>query len=407
VRSPLEENLLNITHRTYLWLKLIFEVIYNQLKITKKTLRQSVGIIPETVNDAYEAILKRSTDRELAKKLLHIVVAGVRPLTLKEMNVALAMEDHSRSYEDLDLENEDNFHTTVRNVCGLFVSIVDGRIYLIHQTAKDFLVYNEDAVQSPCPGIWKHSLKPRESNLVLAKSCIWYLLFTVFESHPLIIDEVRNHGIKKAVKRYTKEHDFLDYAAKNWADHFRTAKITKNADAALLKSTLEVCDTRSKRFMTWFQLYWISVGGYSQCPQNFTGLMVGSFFGHEAVVKGQLDQKAEVDAKDEDGWTALHWAAIRGHEAVVQLLLENKADLEGADKTGMTAVMLAAHHGQLATITVLLENGADIEAEDKYGTPLIRASKGGHEAVVRFLLKREAKPSARDHMWENSTTLGC
>jgi ankyrin repeat protein len=83
---------------------------------------------------------------------------------------------------------------------------------------------------------------------------------------------------------------------------------------------------------------------------------------------------------------------------VVQLLLENRADLETVDRIRMTPLMLAAQNGQLATIAVLLTNGPDIEAEDKYGTSLIRASKGGHEVVVVFLLERGAKSSALDQI---------
>ena len=39
-----------------------------------------------------------------------------------------------------------------------------------------------------------------------------------------------------------------------------------------------------------------------------------------------LEAKANVDAKANDGRTALHWAAENGHEAVVKLLLEKGAE---------------------------------------------------------------------------------
>jgi ankyrin repeat protein len=45
------------------------------------------------------------------------------------------------------------------------------------------------------------------------------------------------------------------------------------------------------------------------------------------VVKLLLEHKADVNAKDRDGETALHGAASRGHEALVKLLLEHKADV--------------------------------------------------------------------------------
>jgi ankyrin repeat domain-containing protein 50 len=68
-KVSLENELLRVTHRTYLWLKLIFEVIRNHLEVTEKKLRKIIGTIPNTVDKAYEAILAKSTDIKRAQKL--------------------------------------------------------------------------------------------------------------------------------------------------------------------------------------------------------------------------------------------------------------------------------------------------------------------------------------------------
>ncbi|OCK72803.1 hypothetical protein K432DRAFT_272316, partial [Lepidopterella palustris CBS 459.81] len=75
-------------------------------------------------------------------KRFHIIVAAVRPLTLKEINIALAIKDHYRLHEGLNikLKNEARIVIIIRNLCGLFVMIIDQKVYLIHQTAKEFLV---------------------------------------------------------------------------------------------------------------------------------------------------------------------------------------------------------------------------------------------------------------------------
>jgi hypothetical protein len=376
VRSSLENALLSIEHRTYLWLKLIFDVISSRLDVTKKRLLETIGKIPKTVEEAYVAILEKSTDLQRAKKLLHIVVAAARPLTLREMNVALSIEEGSRSYAKLDLEPLESFKVTVRNLCGLFVRVIDLKIYLIHQTAKEFLVRENNGIQAACrvdscleswrhpielrgsnlvlsKNCIKHSLEPAESNLVLAKICISYLRFDIFESNPLVIGDVSGRDIKEKIDRYTRKHDFLDYSAKNWATHFQGAKIKE--EAAEFKPTLEICDTRSKRkrFMTWFQVYWSTVSSSFRCPQKFTDLMVGSYFGCEAVVRFLLKQGADLEAEAELGetaWqiesslegrmTALHWAVRNGHEAVVVLLLENRARINLKTKLEGTPVQI-------------------------------------------------------------------
>ena len=54
-----------------------------------------------------------------AKRLLHIVVAAARPLTLKEMALASTIRKKHRSYNNLDLGSESRFRETIRDVCGL------------------------------------------------------------------------------------------------------------------------------------------------------------------------------------------------------------------------------------------------------------------------------------------------
>ena len=147
----LEEKLSNFPHRTYLWVTLVMEVIRGRqcplrAGITKRRLQAVVDDLPETVEGAYSAILDKSTDKELARKLLHCVVIAKRPLTVEEMNIVLAIQESEKSEGDIDIELMKRFRNTVRNLCGLFISIEKERIYLIHQTAREFLICNRDTV---------------------------------------------------------------------------------------------------------------------------------------------------------------------------------------------------------------------------------------------------------------------
>jgi hypothetical protein len=195
-----------MTHGTYLWLKLIFDMIRNEIDPTSKRLKQITVTLPGTVEQAYEKILSKSMDQNRARKLLHVIIAAKRPLILKEMSVALAIQDHHRSYEDLNLTNEARFESTVRNLCGLFVSVLDQKIYLIHQTAKEFLI----AKSHTLIGEWKHSLDPIESEIVTARTCIAFLMFTVVDGiigKDSLIDEATSRT------SVTDKHGYLNYAA--------------------------------------------------------------------------------------------------------------------------------------------------------------------------------------------------
>jgi ankyrin repeat protein len=74
---------------------------------------------------------------------------------------------------------------------------------------------------------------------------------------------------------------------------------------------------------------------------------------------------ADIEAKDEFGWTAMHEAARSGHEAVVQLLLEKGVGIEAKEKNGRTTLWIATASGQEAVVRLVLEKGADLETEDK------------------------------------------
>ncbi len=58
-----------------------------------------------------------------------------------------------------------------------------------------------------------------------------------------------------------------------------------------------------------------------------------------------LENHAQVDLADKDGFTPLYVAVQQGHTAVVSLLLENHAQVDLADNDGATPLIIAANTG--------------------------------------------------------------
>ena len=103
-QDALQERLLATESFTYLWLYLALADIEKAFGITSpKKMGEFVDRIPESVDEAYEAMLNRSPQPEQARKLLHIVLAAVRPLDLREVNIAFNLEKGQKSYDDVDL----------------------------------------------------------------------------------------------------------------------------------------------------------------------------------------------------------------------------------------------------------------------------------------------------------------
>lgn len=309
VKDHLAKELLRVPHRTYLWVYLAFEHLHKEhFKKTIKGVDSTIATLPKSVYQAYEQILSKSKEDPMVRVALSIVLAATRPLTLLEMNIAVNIDDTARSIYDLDLEEEDDFKSRLRSWCGLFISVHHGKIYFLHQTAREFLLPDPSSPATiPSEVHWRHSITMNQAHTVFAELCVRYLDF--FNSDDKIltgINEEGGHGIDREA--------FLDYSAKSWSLHFREAYI--DYGAAIIPSTLRICDPESKSYKAWISLYWLTPGrkGF-----KFNPLLLCSHFGHEVTVKHLLEKEVDLEFEDERfGGTPLSWAAMGGHEVVVQ-----------------------------------------------------------------------------------------
>lgn len=399
-RAKLEQNLTGIPHRTYLWLHLTFENIAKRLLFTDGDIAGITTAIPRSVDEAYTAILDRSPDKEMARKLLQIVLASIRPLNPREVNVAMVMEAHHERYEDLEMWPAEDSVDVIKNTCGLFLSVVDSKVYLIHQTAREFLLHEKQTMPSPLLWdssltTWKNSFYLAQSNLLLAQICIWYFRLGNFNERQVAFPGTVLPN--EEIFYYQKNYSFLSYAARHWAQHFTQAQSLP--DAALTDIVaFETCDVFSESFIIWYSVHVTdeAVFGY---PKRATHMTIASYLGCLTVVKRLLEEKrAQINWKDYFEMTPLNWAARNGHQAVVKLLLEQEdVQVNSKDDMGRTPLSLAARFGREAVVKLLLDR-TDVQVDSKDRddrTPLLVAVSHGHEAIVRLLLKRGAQVESK------------
>jgi cytohesin len=128
-----------------------------------------------------------------------------------------------------------------------------------------------------------------------------------------------------------------------------------------------------------------------------------------AEVKRLLKSGAEVDARNNSGWTPLHFAAQSQDENTIRALLAAGADVDARDdETSGTPLIFAADCGiDEGCIKALLEVGADVNARDRGGqTALHLAAYMGNAAGVKALLEAGAEVNAQDNK-HNWTPLHC
>ena len=102
-----------------------------------------------------------------------------------------------------------------------------------------------------------------------------------------------------------------------------------------------------------------------------TALMVAAHKGHINVAKTLLDKNADVNAARKlDGWTALMIAASGDdykHYEALKLLLAYGADVNATQQEGFTAMMVAANKGELKTVKLLVGKGASVSPKGPDG----------------------------------------
>ena len=88
------------------------------------------------------------------------------------------------------------------------------------------------------------------------------------------------------------------------------------------------------------------------------GLLDAAGAGDLSRVKSLIAAKADVNAKDEYGLTALMLASMRDRVEVVRALLAAKADVNAKSNSGGTALMAATMGGNAKVVKLLKQAGA-------------------------------------------------
>ena len=118
---------------------------------------------------------------------------------------------------------------------------------------------------------------------------------------------------------------------------------------------------------------------------------------HVELTRILLERGGDVDARDNDNCTPLHWASEQAHPEVVRSLLKRGADAGARDNDNSTPLHCASQQGHLEVVRVLVKHGVEVNVRDHTNwTPLHGASLYGHQEVVQFLLEHGADPRASD-----------
>ncbi len=121
--------------------------------------------------------------------------------------------------------------------------------------------------------------------------------------------------------------------------------------------------------------------------------------GDQAAVEALIHKKADVNAPQADGATALQWAAYRDDLQMADLLLAAGANPKLANREGATAMQLASIHGSAAMMEKLLKAGVDVNERGPHDeTPLMYAARSGNIQAIEVLFKHGADVNAAESL---------
>ena len=119
--------------------------------------------------------------------------------------------------------------------------------------------------------------------------------------------------------------------------------------------------------------------------------------GNVQGVRTLLAERVDVNARDADGTTALHWAVRDDAVDIVVSLIRAGASANVANRHGVTPLVLAATNGSAAVIDELMKAGADPNAAMPEGqTALMAAARTGRVEAVEALLRGGADPNVHE-----------
>ena len=349
--------------------------------------------------------------KRLANQVLSWIICAKRPLTIRELQHALAVkvgESQLNKHNLLEIED------MVTSCAGLVtVDEESGIIRLVHYTTQE---YFEQTQKSWFP----------TAEVEITKICMTYLSFSVFEGGWC--------ETSSKFKDRLQQHPLYDYAARNWGYHARPVEAeVEHMIRLFFDSSAKVSSScqammASRGFDDRIEFLPIEL-----LPRKVTGPHLAAYFGlletmtallmsqnclefqdsvgwtplsyavdngQEAMVKLLLEKgaKANINYNNFDSEPPLFYAVTKGYEEIAKLLLEKGVNLEFKDPLGQTVLSYAAEKGKEAVVKLLLEKGAELETKSRTGrTPLSYAVEYREEAVVKLLLDHGADPVSKSN----------
>jgi len=342
---------------------------------------------------------------EIARRALSWVYFAKRPLRMEELQEALAVnliwdiEEADEDCRDLDRDDIEKPQTIIES-CGSLISWDRSTdvVGFSHYTVSEFFAAHVDG--------------NIESETYIARTCLTYLCFEVFDKGPCGAEK-----FKERVNRYR----LAPYVAMFWGKHVSGSKAEENLQDLILS----ILFSRS-RSLAWLELdvhylsciAWLESGRngelyyysydrelyYEWEPLHFLSAWDIPFIMNR-ILSSSIPVIVDLMTAISHKWSR-RFPQANGpiwHQDPDDLQLKPSVtytsyQISGAGQTVKvsTPLHVACRYGNAEIVKLLLSMSVDVDAV--YGihgvTPLYDAASGGYERIVKLLLEKDANVNA-------------
>lgn len=363
-------------------------------------LKQALRRLPDSVEGYYKEAMQRiseqqTDDRKRGYKVLSLVSRARRPLSLKELQHALAVTTFldDEAYEEDDIFDAiDPLKTILESTSALIILENDGtEVRLVHRSLEDYLHRDEN----------RKTWFPT-ADVDVAKVCMTYLNLVL----------PREPCKDECLVSKNSKFPFLQYASQYWGDHVRDAFSDPEDSADIQKAVMELINNTQRKDAC-MQAAWLTKKGDHDTwdvQRNVNILHICAWYGLSTVLSALDPDYGLVDVVEHKyDQTPLMYACRRGHIEVARQLLRLGASQRRRSTKGRTALfeaILGHHSGGNATIAkkaskhnqvvelLVNEMSADLDinlvnSQERNRTALMTATRLGHFEMVEMLLRHQ------------------
>jgi ankyrin repeat domain-containing protein 50 len=388
-------------------------------------IEEALKTLPKGLDKTYQRIINQIDQQDhhlqvLAQKTLMWVFYAKRPLSIKELVDAIAIDNDCLTREDLDLRlyPEDAIFEACANLLTREGSVVRP----IHYSVREYFTKpsnNDSSKFLSC--IANRNL----AYALLSNCCVRYLMIKPLADGPCNNEDSFINCLYRsplaAHSAYVFDYYFVQldsvppYLKRNLnqlllgsertlASILQIRRLRDNIgidnifaafgkfeDSVLPEDIIYATALYDSRQLLSINNSWEII----KAPRYALHRAAGS--GMLNAITPLIEAGQDVRVEDTYGLTPLYYACEGGYIEICTLLIKHGANVNTRGGFYGTALQAASYGGHEAVVALLLEKGADVNAQGSgyYNTALQVASDRGHEAVVALLLEKGADNTKR------------